>query len=239
MSDDQRTGYREDGYAVLDSVIPEATLTKLDQSCRKVIARTDARDNSAPETDDDLDARQAYFEPAHPDQYESIAEFSSGPLCAAILRGTLGPTAYLMLAQYTIKTAASDLAFEWHQDAAYLPESSAGTVNLWCALDDMTEENGTLYIMPNSKIGLEEDQPGPENGRIAEALADEVGTPFVAPAGSIVIFASNVFHRSGPNTTRKMRRALTLEFSEHPLLDQQTMQPLMWAIPVLRSGATV
>ena len=37
-------------------------------------------------------------------------------------------------------------------------------------LDDMTEENGTLYSMPNAQIGLEEDQPGPENGRIAEAV---------------------------------------------------------------------
>ena len=239
LSDEQRSQYREDGYAVLESVIPATVLTKLEQSCRKVVTNVDTRDSTAVEGEEPIESRAGYFEPVHPNQDASVAEFSSCPLCAGVVRGTLGPTAYLFLAQYTVKAPGTDLTFEWHQDAAYLPHSSSHTINIWCALDDMTEENGTLYFMPNSQVGVDTEQPGADSGDIAAKLEDQVGTPFLAPAGSIVVFSSSVFHRSGPNTTSQMRRALTLEFSEEPLLDHETQQPLMWAVPVLRSGATV
>ena len=41
----------------------------------------------------------------------------------------------------------------------------------------------------------------------------------IAPAGSIACFSSVAFHRSGPNTTDRVRRIFLAQYSAEPILD--------------------
>ena len=42
-----------------------------------------------------------------------------------------------------------------------------------------------------------------------------------APAGSIACFSSTLFHRSGPNTTDRIRRVYVAQYAAEPILDEE------------------
>ena len=89
-------------------------------------------------------------------------------------------------------------------------------VNAWIALDDVSEENGTVYLLPYDVAGTRdrvEHAVNEETGDRVGYFGDHPGVPVVAPAGSIAVFSSTTFHRSGPNLTRRPRRAYALQFA--------------------------
>lgn len=82
-------------------------------------------------------------------------------------------------------------------------------------LDDFTEENGATYFLSGSHRRA--DQPSEQ-----EFFSQAVRA--VAPAGSIVLFDSNIWHAAGVNRSHAPRRALTLAFTR-PFMKQQLDYP--------------
>jgi ectoine hydroxylase-related dioxygenase (phytanoyl-CoA dioxygenase family) len=62
----------------------------------------------------------------------------------------------------------------------------------------------------------------------------EPGVPAIVPAGSLVVFSSLTFHRSGANTTNRMRRAYVTQYSPQPILRPEDKQPMHLAVPFLK-----
>jgi ectoine hydroxylase-related dioxygenase (phytanoyl-CoA dioxygenase family) len=92
-----------------------------------------------------------------------------------------------------------------HRDAFFYPIRNPGPVtqqgSLW-AVTDFTAENGATRIIPGSHLWEEERQP-----RADEVVAAEM------PAGSAIIYAHNIIHGGGANTTDVPRTAVALNFS--------------------------
>ena len=67
---------------------------------------------------------------------------------------------------------------------------------------------------------------------------DDPGIAMIVPAGSVVAFTSYNFHRSGPNTTGRMRRVYLTQYSAEPI---RGADGGLWAqaVPFLRGGAVV
>ena len=82
-------------------------------------------------------------------------------------------------------------------------------------LDDFTEENGATYFMSGSHRSA--DRP-PDDEFFANA------TRAVGPAGSVVLFNSNMWHAAGVNRTDRKRRGLTLAFTK-PFIKPQFDYP--------------
>ena len=62
-----------------------------------------------------------------------------------------------------IKAGDPDTAFAWHQDSGYVHEDHEPYLTCWIALDDVTEENGSVYLLPYSRSGhqvLHQAHPG-------------------------------------------------------------------------------
>ncbi|MCY3798103.1 MAG: phytanoyl-CoA dioxygenase family protein, partial [Chloroflexi bacterium] len=59
------------------------------------------------------------------------------------------------------------------------------------------------------------------------------------PAGSIVVFSSRTFHRSGPNLTDQYRRCYLAQYSAEPIMNRDGTALWGRAEPVLRSGKRV
>ena len=72
---------------------------------------------------------------------------------AAVCRATLGREAYLFLEQFVVKGAGDGMSLGWHQDSGYLPFDPPHYVTAWIPLDDVDEENGTIYVLPYDRIG--------------------------------------------------------------------------------------
>jgi hypothetical protein len=88
-------------------------------------------------------------------------------------------------------------------------------VQLLVMLDEFTEENGATYLMAGSHQRA--DQPSDEE-------FFEKAERAVAPAGSIVVFNSNLWHAAGTNRSSRPRRALTIAFTR-PFMKQQLDYP--------------
>ncbi|RZT98350.1 ectoine hydroxylase-related dioxygenase (phytanoyl-CoA dioxygenase family) [Advenella incenata] len=98
----------------------------------------------------------------------------------------------------------------WHVDAPLgqiaepLPEFPLTLQNVWM-LDDFTADNGATRVMPGShKL-----RKSPPWG--SDSLEGEV--TLTAPAGSVAIWLSNTWHRSGSNHTDAQRRAILCNYN--------------------------
>lgn len=75
-----------------------------------------------------------------------------------------------------------------------------------------------------------------ESNDLVGYFGDDPGDPVTVPAGSIACFSSTLFHRSGPNTTDRMRRVYVAQYSAEPILSEDGSHPRVLAEPVLVDG---
>lgn len=101
-----------------------------------------------------------------------------------------------------------------HADQIFVPEPWAeapqGMNVAWC-LDDFTEANGATRFVPGSHKLNRAPRPG-------EAPPD---VPMEAPAGSIVVFESRVWHKTGHNRTADEQRAGVFAWYTKPIYRTQ------------------
>ena len=129
----------------------------------------------------------------------------------AITTALLGPAVYLFSEQWVVKGAERGMRFAWHQDSGYVDLRDPGNAHApyltcWCALDDMTRENGTFSVLPHPRAGSRNAVFPHRREQGANDLVgyegDDPGELVEMPAGSVAVFQSTSLHRSGANTTR-------------------------------------
>ena len=174
-----------------------------------------------------------------------MTDFLFSDLMAEICRATLGDSAYLFHEQYVVKAADTDTKFAWHQDSGYVGHYHRAYLSCWCALDDMSVENGTVYLLPYSRDGrrstdeiIDHTVEARSNDKVGYRGGDP-GIPAIVPAGSIVVFSSRTFHRSGPNVTDEYRRCYLAQYSAEPIMNRDGSELWGRAEPILQNGQRV
>ncbi|MCH2126921.1 MAG: phytanoyl-CoA dioxygenase family protein [Pirellulaceae bacterium] len=126
------------------------------------------------------------------------------PLVMELVTGILGPDCVLHDCSAT-SIGSQTAGGAWHVDAPLgqlpepLPDFPLTTQNAWL-LDDFTSQNGATRVVPGSH--LTRLKPQWREGDMEEEII------LTAPAGSLALWLSNTWHRSGPNTTANPRRAI-------------------------------
>jgi ectoine hydroxylase-related dioxygenase (phytanoyl-CoA dioxygenase family) len=243
ISEAQREQYREEGYFILPGVIPEADLRMLRAECDRFIERINAEMDAAGVTVQGLNHRDSrYFIAKRHRESDYLPRFIFSDLIAQICRATLGDEAYLFWEQYVVKCAEVGMKFSWHQDSGYVGHDHRPYVTCWCALDPVSEENGTAYILPFSRAGTrqrEEHVRQEGSNDLVGYHGDDRGIPVVGPAGTIAVFSSVTFHRSGPNRTGQIRRVYLPQYSAEPILKRDGSGLWGFAEPFLKEGEVV
>ena len=183
-----------------------------------------------------------YFLQQHHDENATLRDFVFGPLIAEICMATIGPTAYFHYEEFVVKYPHGSATFAWHQDGAYVPKHRLPYVSMWCALDPVTEGNGTIYVLPYSRAGTRdyvEHVRDPNTHDKVGYFDDDPGIPAILPAGGVAVFASNVLHRSGSNTSGSVRRTLLTQYSAEAILTEDGAKPWHSADPFLEDGRRV
>ncbi len=134
--------FGDKGFTVLERAIPDDLLALLRDICARAIGRVDARADAQNQP-----RSTKYFASVWKDEPE-IRRFTFSPLMANITRSFLGDTVFLSFEQCVVKAAEKGGTFAWHQDSSYVPTPHPLYLTCWCALDDVTEENGTVYMLP-------------------------------------------------------------------------------------------
>lgn len=235
--------FQQEGYFILNAVLTDQQLELLRGACDTLIEAMHAEMDRQGTDHIHISHRGERYHIAK--QYnivKGLDGFVFGELMADICRATIGPQAYLFYDQYVAKASEKGRPFSWHQDGGYLGFPHTSYITVWTAVDDMTVENGTVSLLPYSTIGTSEllkHELNPESGDKVGYQGDLQGITAIVPAGSIVVFSSRTLHRSGPNTTSKMRRAYVTQYSPEPICKPGESQPFHLAVPFLQSNRII
>lgn len=135
---------------------------------------------------------------------EEFARLIEHPEVLGVVRRILGDDCILSDCSATSIGAGTD-GGAWHVDVPLgqlpepLPDFPLTTQNAWM-LDDFTPDNGATRVVPRSHLTRK--KPEWAEGKIDGEVT------LTAPAGSVAIWLSNTWHRSGSNTTEHPRRAI-------------------------------
>ncbi|MBS2552421.1 phytanoyl-CoA dioxygenase family protein [Catenulispora sp. NL8] len=234
LSAEQLAQFQSDGYCLLPAVLPQGVLAVLREECQEAIIEVHARMDA--EGVDVLGGsrRGLQYTPGFGRvDRRALRDFVFGPTMTEICTSLMGPLAYSIWTQFSVKMgseASSQHAttfesdgnpqslgrFSWHQDSGYVPKEHDPYLSCWVALDDVTEENGALTVIPFTEIGVRTrvtHLADGLNGDLVGYFGTHPGVPLTMPAGSIVCFSSNLFHSSPQNKAYDPRRALLVQYA--------------------------
>jgi ectoine hydroxylase-related dioxygenase (phytanoyl-CoA dioxygenase family) len=243
VTSDHVEQYREQGYFILESAMSAEQLVGLRSECQRFIDAMHAEmDAKGVDTLGISHRNKRYFISKHHTESQILTNFLFGDLVAEITHAVLGDNVYLFLEQYVVKAAEIGMKFGWHQDSGYIGYPHKPYLTCWCPLDDVTEENGTVYILPYDRAGTKElikhvKEEGTND--LIGYFGDDPGVPVIVPAGSIAAFSSFTLHRSGFNTTNKMRRVYLAQYSADPILNEEKTALRQLAKPFFENGKRV
>jgi ectoine hydroxylase-related dioxygenase (phytanoyl-CoA dioxygenase family) len=241
ISQQQVEDFNRDGFVILRNVISPEMIQKIQDECERFIKeKDDEMDAKGVEVDEINHKGKRYFIAMKSQKSEPMQELLYGPELEAITRNILGENVYLFLEQFVVKAADKGMKFSWHQDSGYVKQKHDPYLSCWMPLDDVDEENGTVYLLPYSEAGTDK--------RIEHMLeegtndmigyhGDNPGVPAILKKGDIALFSSVCFHRSGSNNTNKSRRVLLMQYSKAPIMDGD--KPLYFAEPFVVNGEKV
>ena len=216
----QKAQFEQEGFFVLERVVPTEHLQMMREECMRFVAEFDAAFDANGGRRDGINAKGRYFI-AKRYQESRLGEFIFSDLMADICRATLGDTAHLFYEQFVVKGPEKGGKFSWHQDSGYVhPIPHNPYITCWVTLDDVSEANGTVYLLPYSRAGgtrLATHVTNAETNDKEGYFGPDPGDPVIVPAGSIAVFSSLVFHRSGANTTPNWRRVYLPQYSAEAL----------------------
>jgi ectoine hydroxylase-related dioxygenase (phytanoyl-CoA dioxygenase family) len=141
-------------------------------------------------------------------------DMAAHPIALDYVRGLLGWPALLGNISANI-TGPGGGEMVLHADQIFVPEpwpaEPQGLNVAWC-LDDFTEANGATRFAPGShRLNR---SPGPGDAEVAT-------TPIEAAAGSVLVFESRVWHKTGFNNTRSEQRAGVFAWYTRPIYRTQ------------------
>jgi ectoine hydroxylase-related dioxygenase (phytanoyl-CoA dioxygenase family) len=234
--------FRDEGFFILEKALPLSDVGALRGECQRFVDDRDREMDRLGVDTLDLDHRgQRYFVHAY-GKSPAVERFLFSDLMAEIAKAALGDTVYLFNEQYVVKAAERGMKFGWHQDSGFIGYPHLPYLTCWIALDDVTEANGTVYLLPYSRAGTREvvqHVRDAETNDMVGYFGEDPGDSVSVPAGSIACFSSTLFHRSGPNTTDHVRRVYLAQYSAEPILNEDRSGPRHLAEPFLVAGNRV
>lgn len=140
-----------------------------------------------------------------PAKLKQTGQLIEHPIMLGLVREMLGNDCVLSDLSATSIGPGTDEGGAWHIDAPLtqmpepLPDIPLTVQNAWM-LDDFTETNGATRVLPKSHLLRKKPAWGYDSQQGEIILT--------APAGSMAMWLSQTWHRSGPNATDSPRRAL-------------------------------
>jgi ectoine hydroxylase-related dioxygenase (phytanoyl-CoA dioxygenase family) len=223
ISDEHLSTFRREGAVILPRLVAGQELAALRAGCDAEVARQDAEMAARGVQVEGINHhKRRYFIPHAHDRHAALRDFAFSETMAAVVRNFLSDTAQLFLEQFVVKAGDAGTKFGWHQDSGYVGYPHREYLTCWLALDDVSEANGTIRILPWSRVGgdpraipVHRKEEG-TNDMIGYE-GDDPGDPVIVPAGSMAVFSSRTFHRSTANLTNELRRAWLLQYTAEPM----------------------
>lgn len=222
LTRDQIASYEENGFLVIEDILPQSDIAR----ARQVVAEFVERSRAVTQHDSVYD-----LEPGHSAEQPRVRRLKdpcsldpifsqigfAGPVldCIADL---IGPDIRYQASKLNLKSPSFGSPVEWHQDFAFYPHSNDDLLAVGYALDDCTLENGCMLMLPGSHHGkiLDHHQDGAFVGAVdvaQQGVDTSKAVPVTVCAGGISLHHCRMLHASAPNTSRQPRRLFLIQFA--------------------------
>ena len=148
----------------------------------------------------------------------SVQALARDPRLVSLVEGVIGAGVSVYFSQIFFKAPEGGGPKPAHQDNFYFgPRDPEKLVTAWIAFDDATVENGCLHFGEGThrRALLPHAAPRDEPFNLqvpAEASAGIALTPAPVPKGGVSFHHGAVLHQSGPNHSKRWRRACALHY---------------------------
>lgn len=198
--------YLKEGYSFLGPVLTEDGLAAARENLDRMLA----------DLHPDLKPDEIYS--AH-QQEEWILKIAASSALLDVIERHIGPNIVLWSTHLICKAPKTGRPIPWHQDKTYWNTSKlAGSV--WLALDDVNDENGTMYVLPQwhkfkdlprrkTADDLFEEEIVPE---VLPVDIDQLEAAYYLRAGEAAVHDPLIPHRSTANASNRWRRVLVCRY---------------------------
>lgn len=224
LSEQQVAQFREDGFLIVENLLDEAEIEALRQRAEWVAGGQSPR---IPKESFQVEPRVAQGELQAETYADSLRRMSHlafyddvfrvharNPRILDVIESLLGPDIKLYQDQIFMKPPKVGSRRSYHQDAPLgFHIDPPDLVACWAALDDATEENGCMRMLPGThKFGVidQSDWEAYERKSLEGVLPGE--RPVVLRAGSCSFHHGLILHCSTPNLSGKRRRGYAMHY---------------------------
>ena len=227
--------FREQGFVVVPGVIAEDAIERYRRRAREIslgdvpeeakkrLVRDVhyARGGAQPPEDPEL----SMWKILNPDRFDPVmAECLRFPCVLDAAESLIGEDILAFLMMFIYKPpGVPNSVHPFHQDAVFFPfEPQESCVGVWIPLDEVSEENGTLCVVPGSHRLDVRPHAAREGVNFGAVAADGVegnekfhndAVPMAMSPGDCLLFNTRLLHRSGGNRTNRHRRVITLHLA--------------------------
>ncbi len=220
LTKDQIEFYRERGYLGVEGVFSAAEVSELSRVTDEFVEKS----RTVTEHDDVFD-----LEPDHTPEFPKLRRLKTPARHHQVYDRALRNDRVLDIVsqlvgtealrghgnKLNIKAADFGSPVEWHQDWAFYPHTNDDMLAVGVCIDEMSEENGCLLVIPGSHKGpvLDHHQDGRFAGAVTDpAFDDSTAEKVELPAGGISLHHVRALHGSLPNRSPNPRRLLLFEY---------------------------
>ncbi len=237
LNESQVQFYRDNGYLMLESQIPEteidkciAEIEKFREEASHLSASNDRLDLEDSHTPDNPRLRRIKLPHTISDVF---ARLMRSDHVLAPVRDLLGKDLRLHTSKLNMKSAEYGAAVEWHQDWAFYPHTNDDVLAVGIVLNDVGPDNGPLMVFPGTHKGEVFDHHS--NGVFAGAMDLEKSgldlkdaVKLTGPRGSMSIHHARTVHGSDLNRSDRDRMLLLYEImaaDAYPVMGAMTPWP--------------
>ena len=214
LTDEQLRTYQEQGYLLLGRTLTEKGLKQMRKEC--MVAWHTEKGEFDP---DKSWLQNALLTDIHHRSEIVRQYYFDGPL-VDVAEQLIGPHIKGATSQLTFKMRGNTKPFGWHQDNGYGELDPYNTLTTLTALDDADEENGCLWILPNSHQRGQIDVRRSAEDKAAESainvnVEEREAIPVPIKAGEAIVFHCWMLHKSEGNRSKERdRRILFLRYAD-------------------------
>jgi ectoine hydroxylase len=209
LTQQQRERYFEEGYVLLDRIVPEEWVERLRATTREMMERS--RKVTRSDAVWDLENGHSAARPRlrrlsapcdhHPAYWEYVDK-----VLGDISADLLGPDVKFHHSKLNFKASEGGTEVKWHQDIQFWPHTNYGLLTVGTLIYDCTVASGAVGVIPGSHNGPLYDQYN-DKGQWTGCLSDkDIGkldtskaVYMEGPAGSLTIHNCRTVHGSLPN----------------------------------------
>ncbi|MGQ7845604.1 phytanoyl-CoA dioxygenase family protein [Granulosicoccus sp. 3-233] len=229
LNEQQKAQFWKDGYLLVENVVSPANLQAMKEDFASWVEESRAHTEPYGEA---IDGRARFdVEPAHTakkpglrrvnapiEVSEAYFEAMAHSGMTEVVADLIGPNVKFHHSKINAKLPGGTTAVKWHQDFPFTPHSNDDLITALLMVDEVTEENGPLEVLPGSHTGPIHDlwHDGVFTGSIDNELAADCQSKAVrctGPAGSVCLMHTRLLHGSAPNLSSSSRNLFICVYS--------------------------